>query len=580
MMMNRSWGRGARAVHGRVCGVLLAAHMGACAPSTTPPAAAPAIATQASAARAEGLPARADSMGPPKRVRPDADAAVARFADPERGAKLRAALASERGALEQELRALGAPGVAFGVVVDGELVLAGGEGTTVTGAGVPVTPATVFRIGSITKVFTALALLALRDDGRLELDAPLRGYLPEVDGVVYPTADSPLLTVRHVLLHRSGLPRLGDFDYTRPESPPSERDVLGALDGVELESVPGLAEQYSNFGYGLLGVLAGRVSGRPFEAFVSERVLEPLGMSHSVWSAAAVPSELLARPHATGKSGALEVVNEWSLGASSGAGGIYSSVEDLARFVAWELDAWPASSRPDEPVLARASRRESQSLQAVDGVHVREQQGQPSALVDGTGLGWGAYRDCRFGLVTWHNGGTEGHRAAIYLLPSRGLGLIVLTNRDGVDVDGAARRSLARLHDAGVLPEREPSLEPSERWREQVQAALTLGASFDPARYEALFDRRFREVLPEQAMAPWMSAKRESLGSCRVGAALPPARQHWSASVLECEHGEPSVVEAVLDRGGRFTGFWIGAKSRHEERRRERGADGSPCRRT
>jgi CubicO group peptidase (beta-lactamase class C family) len=518
-------------------------------------------------------------VGTAKRVRPGPEAPVARFVDPERGTKLRAALASERGALEQELRASGAPGFAFGVVVDGELVLATGEGTTVAGAGVPVTPATVFRIGSVTKVFTALSLLALRDEGRMELDAPLSSWLPEVDGVVYPTADSPLLTARHLLLHRSGLPRLGDFDYTKPEQPPSERDVLGALAGVELESVPGLVDEYSNFGYGLLGVLAGRVAGQPFEAFVSERVLAPLGMSHSVWSPDAVPPELLARPHAVGKGGALEVVREWSLGSSSGAGGLYSSIEDLARFVAWELDAWPASSRRDEPVLARASRRESHALQTVDDVRLREEHGQPSARVAGTGLGWAAYRDCRFELVTWHNGGTEGHRAAIYLLPTRGLGVIVLANRDGVDVDGPARRLLARLHDAGVLPEREPSAEPSERWRQQVEAALSLGTRFDAARYESLFVPHFREVVPAELMSQSMSKMQQALGQCRTAAALPAARQGWSASALSCERGEPTVVEAVTDRAGRFMGFWTGNRAKYEERRREHGADRSPCRR-
>jgi CubicO group peptidase (beta-lactamase class C family) len=567
MQLDRDWGRGSSAL-------LLA--LAACAPArATPPATPVAAAAHASAPNA---PAPVWASGA-KHVQSRGDAPLARFGDPERGTKLRAAIGAERAGLEQELRALGAPGFALGVVVDGELVLAAGEGTTVAGGGAPVTPATVFRIGSITKVFTALALLMLRDEGRLDLDAPLRRWLPELDAVVYPTADSPLVTPRHVLLHRSGLPRLGDFDYTVPGHPPSEAEVLGALEGVELQGVPGLAEEYSNFGYGLLGVLASRIAGQPFEDFVSQRVFGALGMLHSAWAATTVPPEQLARPHAIGKSGVLEVVPEWEFGASAGAGGIYASVEDLARFVAWELDAWPASSRADGAPLSRTSRRESQSLQAVDDLLVREENEQATARVDGTGVGWGAYRDCRFELVSWHNGGTEGHGAAIYLLPERGIGLILLANRDGVNLDAPARRWLARLHDAGVLPARELSAEPSERWRQHVDAALGAGASLDPARYEALFGAHFREVISSEAMASLLAGQQQAAGHCRTGAALAPAREHWSATSLECERGEPSVVEAVLDRHGRFAGFWIGTRARYEERRRERGTERSSCRR-
>src|SRR5690606_38944864 len=142
--------------------------------------------------------------------------------------------------------------------------------------------------------------------------------------------------------------------YIDPDRPATERDVLGALDGVALDAAPGLVHVYSNFGYGLPGQLVSRVAREPFHEYISARVLAPLGMSHSVWSPEQAAPESLARPHEL-RQDRLEVLREWPFGASSGAGGIYSSVDDLARFVAFQLGAWPASSRPESPVLSRAA---------------------------------------------------------------------------------------------------------------------------------------------------------------------------------------------------------------------------------
>ncbi|HTV24646.1 MAG TPA: serine hydrolase domain-containing protein, partial [Polyangiaceae bacterium] len=196
----------------------------ACASQAPPSAAVASIAAQSPVAPL----ARA---APPKRLAPrDTPGDAEHFADPERRQKLLAFAEQQRPELEKELRTLGAPGFAWGLVVDDALVLSGAEGTTRIDGGSPVTAGTLFRIGSITKVFSALALLRLRDAGHLSLDEPVRRWLPEFDAVSYPSADSPLITPRHLLLHRSGLSRLGNFTYTDPDHPATERDVLGALD--------------------------------------------------------------------------------------------------------------------------------------------------------------------------------------------------------------------------------------------------------------------------------------------------------------------------------------------------------------
>lgn len=538
---------------------LLALATAACASPSALPTASPAAAP-AAARDAEG-------DGAVKRVQPrDTPGDRERFSDPERRQKIVAFAESQRGELEKQLRALGAPGVAWGLVVDDALVLSGGAGTTRIDGGAPVSASTLFRIGSITKVFTALALLTLRDRGLLSLDEPIRRWLPEFDGVVYPSADAPLITPRHVLLHRSGLPRLGNFDYTDPAHPPTERDVLGALEGVVLGSAPGLVAEYSNFGYALLGVLVERVARQPYEAYVNRRVLEPLGMSHSVWAPDGVNPAVLARPHVPRADGTLEVVPEWPPGAASSAGGIYSSVEDLARFVSFQLAAWPASDRAESAVLARASVRESQSFQSFEGLRVSLGPEQRAwGQVTGAGLGWGLYRDCRFELIAWHNGGTEGHRGAVYLSPPHGVGVIVLANRDGVNLDAVARQLLERLHDGGVLPPRERVLELSAEWRRQVEAALALGRAYDPQKYEALFAPTFRQAIPTAGMQAYLERAASETGACTIGSPIDSRHPRWMAAELACEKG-PRVVEAQLLPDSTLSGFWIGARERHEQR--------------
>jgi CubicO group peptidase (beta-lactamase class C family) len=551
---------------------LIALAAGACASPSPAPAAAPV------ARSAGGSQGEAENRAPVKRVQPH-EAPVDRegFRDPERRQKIVAFAESQRGELEKQLRALGAPGFAWGLVLDDALVLSGGAGTTRIDGGAPVSASTLFRIGSITKVFTALALLTLRDRGLLSLDEPIRRWLPEFDAVLYPSADAPLITPRHILLHRSGLPRLGNFDYTDPAHPPTERDVLGALEGVVLGSAPGLVAEYSNFGYALLGVLVARVAQQPYEAYVTQRVLEPLGMSHSAWAADGVGAAVLARPHAPRADGTLGVVPEWPPGAGSSAGGIYSSVEDMARFVSFQLAAWPASDRAESAVLARASLRESQNFQSFEGLRVTLGPEQKAwGQVTGAGFGWGVYGDCRFELVAWHNGGTEGHHAAVYLSPPHGVGVILLANADGVDLDGVARQLLERLHDGGVLSLREPVLELSAAWRRQVDAAFALGRAFDPQKYEALFAPSFRRAVPTADMQTYLEQAATELGACTIGAPIDSRHPRWIAAALECERGQ-RVVEAQLLSDSTLSGFWIGDRERHERRLRSRGQPHGSC---
>lgn len=257
------------------------------------------------------------------------------------------------------------------------------------------------------------------------------------------------------------------------------------------------------------------------------------------------------------------------MGAAAAAGGLYSSLDDLARFASFQLAASPPAHVPPHPVLRAASLRDSQRFHAVEQLKLQRKEGQPpAASVSGSGLGWAVQQGCRFEQMTWHNGGTEGHAAAIYLLPTRGVALIALANTAEAELDAPLRKYLSRLHDAGVLPEREPELRLTAAFEEQVNAALALGKGFSKERYSQLFAPGYVSSIPAEVVQPIFEGIYRDLGECRVHAPLETGHDVMVGVALRCERGE-RMVEAVLS-SGQFVGFWIHSPEKFAERVAER----------
>lgn len=181
-----------------------------------------------------------------------------------------------------------APGLVYGVVADGRLVRVNGLGVQDVATRRSVSSDSLFRIASMSKAFTALAILKLRDEGKLSLDAPAETYVPEMKGWRYPTADSPRITVRNLLTHSAGLVEdnpWGDRQQALPEA--GFTAMLKA--GVPFSRSPGLAMEYSNFGYATLGRIVGNVSGMPYQDYIRRQIMSPLGMSSSGFDVVASP---------------------------------------------------------------------------------------------------------------------------------------------------------------------------------------------------------------------------------------------------------------------------------------------------
>ena len=304
------------------------------------------------------------------------------------------------------------PGAAVLVARAGEILYSNGYGLADVAADRPINADTNFRLGSVSKQFVAMAIMILAEDGELDLDDSVATHIPELRGF-------PDITIRHLLVHTGGLPEYYDEIERRfaGQRPGNEEALSVFADWGEAQFAPGARHLYSNPGYDTLAGLVARVSGRPFSAFVTERIFAPLGMTRSFvpdytgnWPAG--PKDALPQidNRAIGHSpvsGGFAVDDDHMMNAIVGAGGVFSTVGDLLR---WDQALYT------NQLVSHASLDEA----FTSGV-----------LNDGTtfgyGFGWrlGSHRGHR---RIEHGGSWVGFRTVILRYPEIRLTVIVLTN--------------------------------------------------------------------------------------------------------------------------------------------------------
>ena len=345
--------------------------------------------------------------------------------EPDRAVALAAAFPEIDKTFTDYARTAHVPGMSWGVIVDGRLVHTGTFGVQSTSTNAPVTADTVFRIASMTKSFTAVAILALRDEGKLSLDEPAEKYVPELKGLKYPTTDSPRITIRHLLSHAEGFPE--DNPWGDQQLALSD-DQMAALmrQGIPFSNPPGLAYEYSNYGFAILGRIVTKVSGTPYRDFVRARVLTPLGLSATTLDAPAVPADRLAHGYRWEDE-------QWKEepplpdGAFGAMGGMLTSLRDLSTYVAWMTDAWPARDGEERGPLRRASRREMQQVwRSSQALARRLPTGALQMTAGGYGYGLRVSQTCGFGHVVAHSGGLPGFGSQMRWLPEYGVGLVAM----------------------------------------------------------------------------------------------------------------------------------------------------------
>jgi CubicO group peptidase (beta-lactamase class C family) len=320
----------------------------------------------------------------------------------------------------------GAPGIAYGIVRDGELVHAGGVGERRLGGAVPES-GTVFRIASMSKSFTASAVLLLRDAGALALDDLAEKYVPELAS--WPeTSRGGRVTIRHLLTMTAGFPTDDPWGDRQQGLPLSDFASLLA-GGVSVNWAPGTRFEYSNLGYAILGMVVTAASGVPYDEFIRARLLAPIGMTRSGFEAAEFAADGLAQGYRRGLSGWEEVPYD-PYGAFAPMGGVFSCVRDLARWVAGFASSFPPGARAegDHP-LAAAARREMQLPQVL--IPPGSGYPLPGAPLSGPATyGFGLFidEDAGLGRVVSHSGGYPGFGSNMRWHPATRTGVIALGN--------------------------------------------------------------------------------------------------------------------------------------------------------
>ncbi|MDP3854102.1 serine hydrolase [Phenylobacterium sp.] len=346
------------------------------------------------------------------------------------------------------------PGLVYGVVVDGKLAYVKAMGVQDTVAKRPVTADSVFRIASMSKNFTALAVLKLRDEGKLSLDAPAETLIPELRGLTYPTTDSPKIRVRDLLNHTGGF--VTDDPWGDRQLPMGEADFSRFLKaGVPFSRPPAMAMEYSNFGYALAGRVVTNVARQPYDAYIERKILRPLGMTASVYDVAKIP----AAHRAIGYRWEDEVwVEEPALGPGvfGAMGGLAVSANDYAKYIAWVLAAWPPRDGAEDAILKRSSVREIAQGSNFPAIVPRSDKADPAACDRARvyGMGMIVLADCVLGPHFTHSGGLPGYGSNVLFLPERGVGVFALANRTYAGASPYVRDAAVALVKSGAFPAR------------------------------------------------------------------------------------------------------------------------------
>ena len=331
----------------------------------------------------------------------------------------------------------GQPGLAYGIVIGGELLHAAGLGERHLGGPRPDAD-TVFRIASMTKSFTASAILALRDDGALRLDDLAEDYVPELRGWPPVSPDSARISVRHLLTMTAGFPT-DDPWGDRQQGLPLEEFATFLAKGVSFNWAPGTRFEYSNLGYAILGRVITAVTGVAYPDYIRHRLLLPLGMTRTGYEAEEfeVPGQ-----HSTGPAGVARGYRRspggWSevafdaAGAFAPMGGVFSCVRDLTRWVAGFAAAFPPRDAEiaDAHPVRRATRREMQLPQVLTGWAIGSSFPGDGASWPPATYGFGLFVDEHpvLGRIVSHSGGYPGFGSNMAWHPATGTGVIALGN--------------------------------------------------------------------------------------------------------------------------------------------------------
>jgi D-alanyl-D-alanine-carboxypeptidase/D-alanyl-D-alanine-endopeptidase len=443
------------------------------------------------------------------------------------------------------------PGLVYGVVADGRLVHVRTFGIQDLKSQQPATADSLFRIASMTKAFTALTVLQLRDEGLLRLDDFAEQYVPELRQWKYPTQDSPRIRVRDLLNHIGGMVTDDPWGDRQQSLPENEFTQL-ILDAAPFTRAPGTAFEYSNLGYALLGRIITNVSGKPFAETISEKLLSPLGMTASGFEAADAPTGQRAMGYRWEDNAWLP---EPSLahGAFGSMGGMQTSANDYAKWVGFLLSAWPPRDGADPGPVRRSSVRELTSGSNFPSLRHRYSREPTDRCPQARtyGMGMNVAIDCDLGLTLTHGGGYPGYGSYLLLLPERGVGIFAFANRTYASTWKAVWRAAVALDESGEFgSDRELSV--TSQLATAYQAAGHIYATGVVDKKSPALAMNFLLDRGANLWAENLAVLKKEVGDCDTSAELTATGKLSGTFTWRCSHGrvEGSLLLAPTQAAG------------------------------
>lgn len=425
------------------------------------------------------------------------------------------------------------PGLAYGIVQDGKLVAVNGLGVQDTVTSKPVGLDSLFRIASMSKAFTALAILKLRDEGKLRLDDPAELYVPEMKGWTYPTKDSPRITVRELLNHAAGF--VEDNPWGDRQQVLSAAEFTALLkSGVDFATTPGTGFEYSNLGFALLGRIVTNVSGKRYQDYIRSQIMAPLGMGSTGY-------DIFASPLAKRSIGYRWQDNGWVRepdmkdGEFGAMGGVETSANDYWKWVAFLLSAWPPRDDPESGPVRRSTVRE-----IVTGSNFMTTSNRSTVVssvpcrVSGTyAMGWRVTDDCDLGRLVTHTGGYPGYGSVVILMPDRSTGVFAFASKTYAAPSLPAFRALLALKEAGALPSRDIPVSPGlARAYDAARAVWKSGRIGDaPLANNMLLDK------DAAAWTKMVDGLKKEVGTCTMDEPVKPVSAMEGKFSWTCSHG-------------------------------------------
>lgn len=345
-----------------------------------------------------------------------------------------------------------------------------------------------------------MAILKLRDEGKLRLDDPIYLYIPEARNMKKLTKDAPPITIRNLLTHTAGYPE--DNPWGDRQLANTDQQLIDLYKkGISFSNDPGLGYEYSNLGFATLGYIIKKVTGISYQQYITQNILRPLGMNHTWYEYSKVPKELLAHGYRwlDGKWVEQPMLHDGSYGAM---GGMITTIEDFSKYMAFHLSAWPPRDDAEQGPVKRSSVREMQYPWDFNGLnttyHTVNGRSAPFASAYCYGLRWRRYADGT--TAVGHTGGLPGFGSEWTVYPEYGIGVVSFANLTYASA-GAVNLQVADtlLRLSGIQPRQLP---PSDILTKRKNQLLKVLPEWNNANASGIFAMNFfMDYFPDKLRA-------------------------------------------------------------------------------